>query len=662
MSIAPTLGGIQIELGTFMCAVVRKNKGGPGDCIGKICEVFEESGEHYVKVQRYARLVDMQIRIQRSVLRDAPKMLELNEIVETNEFMVLPTSNFRSVVAILSAEQFKATGPVSSGAQTFFCARALCPDGSQVLWPIDWGSSDASRKPGVSGPPEKAAWNALNMEKIRAHARRHGLRFASAISKAALIEKLLEVNLPLPGAADAAAASAASAAALAAAGKCRDLAGTRSNQPPTAFERTAAALRPGAPTSGLYCRDEERKEVYAHLRTALRQGGCKQVLYVSGMPGTGKTASLLEAVGRMGKDESIPDYTFVHINAMCLGVQHAVFSEIHRKITMEAPPGTNPFGRVVGARAVGAATAHTELTNLFANHDSNDRPIFLLVDEVDQLVTGNQAVLYRLFDWLALPNARLVIAAISNTMDLPERLLPRVASRLGVVRVNYRPYGRTEIHQILKERIKGCQGAGVFAEDALKLCAARVAAGSGDIRKALQLCRRAIELRVESNEAEGPVSIRQLDAAEKDLLHGNPAAQAVAQLSLKTRYFLLAVVLELRKRDADFISFRKATARYERMVAKRIALEVAPCSREEGAEPGSGLLTFPRHDDDAALLAARLVAMSLLSWGKERDMRFEEEAGTGPVIALGASLDVDDMANVLADVEGDDEARELLRD
>ncbi len=40
-------------------------------------------------------------------------------------------------------------------------------------------------------------------------------------------------------------------------------------------------------------------------------------------------------------------------------------------------------------------------------------------------------MLYQLFDWANNASARLIIVAIANTLDLPERLLmPRVASRM----------------------------------------------------------------------------------------------------------------------------------------------------------------------------------------------------------------------------------------
>lgn len=55
----------------------------------------------------------------------------------------------------------------------------------------------------------------------------------------------------------------------------------------------------------------------------------------------------------------------------------------------------------------------------------------LISRQLDLLWTRKQSVLYHLFDWPSRHHARLVVLAVANTMDLPERImLSRVASRL----------------------------------------------------------------------------------------------------------------------------------------------------------------------------------------------------------------------------------------
>ena len=56
----------------------------------------------------------------------------------------------------------------------------------------------------------------------------------------------------------------------------------------------------------------------------------------------------------------------------------------------------------------------------------------VLMDELDQLMTAKQDVVYNFFNWPTLTGANLVVA-VANTMDIPERIMSgRVRSRLGV--------------------------------------------------------------------------------------------------------------------------------------------------------------------------------------------------------------------------------------
>jgi origin recognition complex subunit 1 len=55
------------------------------------------------------------------------------------------------------------------------------------------------------------------------------------------------------------------------------------------------------------------------------------------------------------------------------------------------------------------------------------------MDELDQLVTAKQDVVYNFFNWPTIAGSKLVVIAVANTMDLPERVMSgRVRSRLGM--------------------------------------------------------------------------------------------------------------------------------------------------------------------------------------------------------------------------------------
>lgn len=404
------------------------------------------------------------------------------------------------------------------------------------------------------------------------------------------------------------------------------------------LQRAAAALRPGSFDASfqgiLPCREQEQQDIRAHLHTAVKQGSSVQVLYVSGMPGTGKTASVLRALAHMKKAKDVPAFTTVHINAMRLGSPNAVFGLIRSQLQK------GPAQRCTAAAAPG------ELTNFFERRRSCDPVVVLLVDEIDHLVTKSQTVLYRVFDWLSLPSPRLVVVAISNTMDLPERLLPRVASRFGIVRVEYQPYDREQIVKIISQRLAEASAEDALSNVVLKLSAAKIAASSGDIRKALQVLRRAVEVRLSAGAGvTGPTEWEHLAAAEQDLLRANPAARAIQGLSILARRLLTALLLNLRTLRADVAPLHDVTLRYGKLVdAADPLVEAAPT-------PVISKSFSLEHD--VRFLVDRLEAMALLT---------QPIGSAGPSLALGGGLDVEDLAAALEAVEENPGIRELIED
>ena len=93
-------------------------------------------------------------------------------------------------------------------------------------------------------------------------------------------------------------------------------------------------------------------------------------------------------------------------------------------------------------------------------------------------------MLYNLFEWPMRPDARLIVIGIANTMDLPERFLPKINSRLNLGRIVFEAYTREEIATILRSRLANLE---VFDSDAVEYVAKGVASISGDIRRVLQV-------------------------------------------------------------------------------------------------------------------------------------------------------------------------------
>ena len=128
---------------------------------------------------------------------------------------------------------------------------------------------------------------------------------------------------------------------------------------------------------------------------------------------------------------------------------------------------------------------------------ADGRVTVLVVDEMDLLVTRTQQLLYNLFDWPTHRAARLVILGIADTLDLPERLLPKISSRLGNNKVVFKPYTAEQLKRIVLSRLEDAGPPGElvpFEAVAIELASRKVAAVSGDARRVLELCRRAAQL------------------------------------------------------------------------------------------------------------------------------------------------------------------------
>ncbi len=110
-----------------------------------------------------------------------------------------------------------------------------------------------------------------------------------------------------------------------------------------------------------------------------------------------------------------------------------------------------------------------------------------MLDEFDYLITKKQDVIYELLEWTMKPARKMVLIAISNTIDLPDKLLTsKNASRFGLERLIFNPYNSVELSSIISSRISE---TGVFEAKEIELCTKTVANASGDARRALHLCK-----------------------------------------------------------------------------------------------------------------------------------------------------------------------------
>lgn len=126
------------------------------------------------------------------------------------------------------------------------------------------------------------------------------------------------------------------------------------------------------------------------------------------------------------------------------------------------------------------------------------KSILLVLDEIDQLVsTGkNQDVLFQIFEWPSLINSKLIVVGIANSLDLTDRLLDRLQTKceLKPKVMHFAAYTKSQIVDIFKSRLEESGASDLFPPAAIQLLAAKVAAVTGDIRRALNIGKHVVEM------------------------------------------------------------------------------------------------------------------------------------------------------------------------
>ncbi|XP_010845481.1 PREDICTED: origin recognition complex subunit 1 isoform X1 [Bison bison bison] len=342
--------------------------------------------------------------------------------------------------------------------------------------------------------------------------------------------------------------------------------------PTNMLEEARLRLHVAAVPESLPCREQEFQDIYNFVESKLldQTGGC---MYISGVPGTGKTATVHEVIcclQQAAQANEVPPFQYIEVNGMKLTEPHQVYVQILQKLT--------------GKRAT-VNHAAALLAKRFCTQGSSQETTVLLVDELDLLWTQKQDVMYNLFDWPTHKEARLVVLTIANTMDLPERIMMnRVSSRLGLTRMCFQPYTHSQLRQILLSRLRHVKA---FEDDAIQLVARKVAALSGDARRCLDICRRATEIcefSCQKPDSPGLVTTAHLLEAI-DEMFSSSYITAIKNSSILEQSFLRAILAEFRRSGLEEATFQQvyiqhvALCRMEGLPYPTMSETMAVCSR-----------------------------------------------------------------------------------
>lgn len=320
-------------------------------------------------------------------------------------------------------------------------------------------------------------------------------------------------------------------------------------------------------------REKEVEEISQFVRDRVSQKTSGS-LYISGAPGTGKTASLSHILDNVKASHSCKS---LYLNCMTLKDSATVYGKLYTDLTGKSPPSAKDRLRAVEKCLTASGPS-----------------IIMVLDEIDQLESKNQEILYTIFEWPSLLKSRLVLIGIANALDLTDRILPRLQARPNCKPqlLNFAPYSRDQIAAILHDRLKMLEKDGVLVMEpsAVQFCARKISAVAGDMRKALDVCRRAVEmvehevkaqqvLKISSagcpnspNKNDPPlkkIGVMQISKVISEVYGSSSAANSQESIPLQQKLIVCTLLLVVKQGKLKEVTMGKLHDTYTKVCRKR---------------------------------------------------------------------------------------------
>lgn len=277
----------------------------------------------------------------------------------------------------------------------------------------------------------------------------------------------------------------------------------RLNFQESVYSKAKGVFQRGASNANQSCligREKEAQQFTEFLESSISENKCNS-LYISGPPGTGKTAQVNLSLDRItGTQKHIYDLyskkvQVMRFNCMTVGKADNVFHEIYCHVTGQNHGRKKSFDDV-----------YEHLTSNLGI-DS----LVVVLDEMDYLITKDQQVLFQLFQCAStlkslVFSTKLVLIGISNALDLTDKFLPRLRSNgYTPEALQFLPYTGEQVKQVIigklmslvdedKENAGSPSQIPMMHPMAVQLCCKKCAAVTGDLRKAFDICYKSIEM------------------------------------------------------------------------------------------------------------------------------------------------------------------------
>ncbi|MEW5310108.1 MAG: hypothetical protein WDW38_001937 [Sanguina aurantia] len=241
---------------------------------------------------------------------------------------------------------------------------------------------------------------------------------------------------------------------------------------------------------------------------AAGSSGC-QTVYASGLPGTGKSLTVTALLRSLRSQPAAPATVWVSCNAF--KETSEVFAVLLRECTLEligrhveppSDPATCHSALVKVLQQSGGSGSTSSSANGGRGSPSHTpRPVIIVLDEIDRLISRDAQDLYQLFTLPALAGPNVSLLAIANSLDLTDRLLPKLRCQgIAPQLVCFPAYSRSQVEAILSSRLQTLPWP-VVDPQALEACARNVSQNIGDLRHALKTCSLALDVLLDGNAA-----------------------------------------------------------------------------------------------------------------------------------------------------------------
>ncbi|KAL7945918.1 cell division control protein Cdc6 [Trichoderma barbatum] len=252
----------------------------------------------------------------------------------------------------------------------------------------------------------------------------------------------------------------------------------------TVYHQARQLFARGSEPGQLVGREAEREQLTTFLDrvSTSSPGGC---IYISGPPGTGKSAMITSMTKAHSEKEGVRS---AYVNCMSIKSSKDLY---HTLLAALDEDGSD----------LSEAEAISSLQKMFSSKSKSSTTYLVTLDEIDHILTLDLESLYRVFEWSLAKSSRLMLLGIANALDLTDRFLPRLKSKnLKPELLPFLPYTAVQVKNIIITRLKSLMPEGKEAyvpfihPAAIELCSRKVSSQTGDLRKAFEICRRALDL------------------------------------------------------------------------------------------------------------------------------------------------------------------------